>query len=351
MFDAAEIPFDQVVLALLDDGKPFPAKYIYRLSDITPDEANSLTQAWERIPVRRRQSVMEDVQTMGEDDYLLDFNSVGRLALDDADPYVRLLAVRTLGEYEAVDLMSTFMHLVEHDPDFEVRAASASALGAFVYAGEIEEIPQKKLHQVETCLLKVMKNEKEPKVRRYALEALGFSSRDEVPEMIEAAYNIGDREWLVSALLAMGRSSNKRWKDQVLERLEDRRPDVRAEAAAAAGELAIKSAVRRLSALLDDTDDEVRAAAIWSLSEIGGAGVRGRLAALLEETEDDDEVDLLESALDNLAFTEDFKTFSILELSEEDELEDDLDDEGFLEEDFDDFEGDEDDDEAYEEDD
>ncbi len=353
MLDAVVIPFDQVIQALLDMDKPFPPKYIYRLSDITQAETASLKKAWPEVPVIRRQAVMEDVQSMGEDDYLLDFNAVGRLALQDGEGYIRALAIKLLAEYELEDLLPNFLYLVEHDPDEQVRAANAGALGTFVYLGEIEELSQKKLKKVEEILLRVQQGTDTDLVRRRALEALGFSSREEVEGLIEQAYSRGEREWLVSALLAMGRSSDNAWDSKVIAMLEDRRPDVRAEAAAAAGELSIRSTTRRLAELLHDSHDDVRAAAIWALSEIGGEGVRARLEALQEDTADEDEADLIKSALENLSFAEDFKDFSILELSEEDEDEedslldtDDYEDDGV----FDEISSDEYDEDEYDED-
>lgn len=336
MFDLDEIPFDHVIQALLDTEKPFLPRFIYRLSDITQLESRSLQDAWPRADLMRRRAVMEDVQSMGEEDTLLDFSALARLALKDSDGYIRQLAVRTLADYEPEELLPDFLYMVEHDADEQVRAACASALGVFVYLGEIEEISQKKLHKTEEILLRVHQGSDTVLVRRRALEALGYSSREEMVPLIERAYTSGEREWLVSALVAMGRSSNKVWNAKVIAMLEDRRADVRAEAAAAAGELGIRSTSRRLFDLLDDAHDEVRAAAIWALTEVGGEGVRARLMAMQEETEDEDEADLIESALENLSFTEDLKNFSILDLDEfDDEDEEDIFD--FLDEDEDEF--------------
>jgi len=133
----------------------------------------------------------------------------------------------------------------------------------------------------------------------------------------------------------MGRSADGRWKKHVLAHLDHLRPAVRAEAASAAGELEIAAARRPLIKLLDDHDTDVRLAAIWALSQVGGEGVRERLERLLERSEDDDEIDLIESALDNLALAEEsigFKLFDVEEadLDDEDALiveEDDLGDE------------------------
>ncbi|MCU0484933.1 MAG: HEAT repeat domain-containing protein [Anaerolineales bacterium] len=342
MFELDEIPFDHVIRALLDTEKPFPARLIYRLSDITPDEITSLKNTWSKVDLARRRAVMEDVQTMGEDDTLLDFSELGRLALKDPEGYIRQLAVRTLAEYEAVDLLPDFLYLVEHDADEQVRAACASALGTFVYLGEIEELSKKKLQKTEEILLRVHRGTDTVLVRRRALEALGYSSREEMIPLIEQAYAQGQREWLLSALIAMGRSSNAMWSSRVAAMLQDRRADVRAEAATAAGELGMRTFSHRLLELLEDVHEDVRAAAIWALSEVGGEGVRSRLEAMQEETEDEDEADLIESALENLSFTEDFQDFSMLELDEDEDEEDEYDED----EDFDvEYDEDEDEDE------
>ena len=84
-----------------------------------------------------------------------------------------------------------------------------------------------------------------------------------------------------------------------------------AEAARAAGELEIKQTAQQLIELLDDADNKVRSASIWALSQIGGEGVRQSLERLLEQAEDYEDIDLLEAALDNLAFTEDIELFPI----------------------------------------
>jgi hypothetical protein len=316
-----EIPFSQVIKALLDDSKPFHPRYLYRLSDLSTTDLNVLATTWANVPQRRRQAVMEDVLEMNESDYLMDFSNLSRLVLQDQDPLVRVLAIQTLREYEEPDLADIFMEMMVQDADVQVRAASASALSSFIYLGETEEIPERILHDIEESLLGVLKGQDAALVRRRALEALGFSSREEVNPLIEAAYHSGDREWLISALFAMGRSYNQIWEDNVLAMLEDDRTEVRAEAVEAAGELSLQKSAPKLLELLDDEDDEVRAAAIWSLSEIGGEGVRDALEELLEETEDEEEADLLEEALDNLGFVEGIGGFSLLDLSDSEEAE------------------------------
>jgi len=319
--DPVEIPFDKVVHALLDEQKPFPVRYIYRLSDLEGADLSTLEKAWPSIPLRRKQTLLDDIQNMAEDDFLLDFTELGVMAMKDPDAFVRQLAVRTVSEYQTRYHVKDFIDLTEHDPDDSVRAEAASGLGVYVYMGEVEELPVNSLREVEDCLLRVMHSKDTAKVRRHALEALGFSSREEVPPLIEAAYHSDNHDWLVTSLIAMGRSSNPAWADQVMAKLDDRRSEVRAEAVAAAGELGLHAAVSTLLGLLEDEDDEVRSAAIWALSEIGGSGVRETLEGMLDQTEDEEEAQLVEDALENLAFVEDFDVFTLIDV-DEDELPD-----------------------------
>ena len=124
--------------------------------------------------------------------------------------------------------------------------------------------------------------------------------------LIETAYHDKDPDWVVSALLAMGRSNDDRWKKHVLSKLHAPDDDIRSEAIVAAGELELTSARAALLDLLDDEEDEeIRRHLVWSLSKIGGEGVRDKLEELIEIEGDGDEADFLEEALENLSFTED----------------------------------------------
>jgi HEAT repeat protein len=316
MTSQQEYPFYSLIAAILEESKPLESRYLYRLSDLNETDHKLLKDSWDRIPLSRRQSLMEDLEEMSKDDYLLSFAEVGELALADPDPRVRLHAVHLLAEYEIHRLIPVFLALLEKDPDFMVRAASATALGPFDYLGEIEELDESLLLRIEDHLIEVINGKDDPLVRRRALEALGFSSRKEIPPLIEAAYHSGDDEWLITALFAMGRSANPSWNPQVLEMLDHISPPIRAEAATASGELEIAEAVPQLLELMDDSDPDVRSAAIWSLSQIGGEGVREALVLLMEATEDEEEVELVEAALENLSFTEDLNIFTMIDYDE-----------------------------------
>jgi len=195
-------------------------------------------------------------------------------------------------------------------------------LGIFVQLGEFDDIPDELHHQIEDVLLEVLNGEDEPLIRRRALEALGFSSREEVPVLIESSFNRQDPDWQASALFAMGRSSDQRWSEPVLRMIASENRRIRLAAAQASGELGLAAARPLLLHLLDEEfDDAIAGAAVWSLSQIGGEDVRIYLQNLLDNAEDDNQAAFLEEALDNLAFTEDMASFDLLAL-DMDEIDD-----------------------------
>jgi HEAT repeat protein len=329
----AEIPFQKLLDSLLDVETPLNPRYLYRLSDLESPELEQLQSAWPDIPAWRRQALLEDIEELNERDTLLSFESLGRFALQDDDARVRLLAVHILWESEDNNLIPIFIQLMTTDGDSEVRAASASALGRFVYAGELEEIPHLTQQRIEDVLLSTFNGNDAPEVRRSALESLGYSSREEVSSLVEKAFSSGDKYWKASSLFAMGRSADQRWAPTVLAMLQSNLPLLRSEAARAAGELEITEAVPHLLDLLDDPDDNTRQASIWSLSQIGGEGVRDALQSLYDETDSEQELELLESALDNLTFNEDLQLIPMFDFPESEDDDEDWYEEYDLEDD------------------
>jgi len=291
MTSPSEIPLQQTINALLDVDAALNPRFIYRFSDLEPSELEQLSEVWPRVPLWRRQALMEDIEKLSASDYLLDFVAFARLALTDDEAQIRLLAIHTLWEYEDQHLIPVLLETLQKDTDPDVRAAAAGALGRFVYAGEIEEISQKKLRSIENVLLDVISSDESAQTRRSALESLGYSSRAEVKPLIEKAFNSSDRSWKASALKAMGRSASQAWKPAVMSMIESNFPLLRSEAARAAGELELKAALPFLHEMLDDPDENARMASIWSLSQIGGEGVRETLESddgWIDEEEMDD---------------------------------------------------------------
>jgi len=313
--------FQTVLDSLLAPGRDFPRRYLQHFSDIGPLELKTVQDVWSRVKLDRKLSLLEGLLSMAESDTLVNFDDFARSILKDPEAAVRVQAIRLLDECEDVKLVPTFIELLKNDLDVNVRAESANALNLFVDLGELEEISEEVYGEVQAALLEAAKSEEETRVRRRALESLGWSSHPEVIGLIESAFE-GNTDWRLSALVAMGRSADDRWEDRVLRSMLDDNEKIRKAAVQSAGMLAFKSARLPLLRMLESEEsDEVMSAAIWSLSQIGGEDVQIILEKLIDETEDEDLIEFLEEALDNLAFTEDLDRFELMAFDPE-ELED-----------------------------
>ena len=287
-----------------------------------PLELRSLLDVWPGVEFDRKLSVLDGLTALAESDTLVSFDDFACSLLTDPDTPVRTRAIRLLSEYEDPKIVPSYLDMLKNDTDTNVRIAAASALNLFVDLGELEEIPANIYHQIEDALLMSITGEDDVRVRRAALESLGYSSRPEVATLIESSFRREDPNWKVSALIAMGRSADERWDEDVTRSLVSENDDIRKAAVQAAGELSLKSTRPLLLKMLGEEEDgSVLSAIIWSLSQIGGEDVRTYLENLLDQLEEDDEqIAFLEEALDNLAFTEDLDRFDLLAFDPENEL-------------------------------
>jgi HEAT repeat protein len=307
--------FSQIIQALLDEANPFPARYLHRFSDLVPADLKSILDAWPQVSTNRKLALLEDLEELADADTLMSFEDLARALLTDLEAGVRIRAIHLLWECSDVKLVPIYLHILNADEDNDARASSASALGFFITAGELEEIPADILLEVEENLLSAAQTGATTLVCRRALEALGASTRNEVPALIETAYHRKETDWIVSALFAMGRSSDTHWEKYVLAHIFNQDDDIRSEAIRAAGKLGLSSARIPLFDLLEDEEDlDRRREIVWALSGIGGEGVRTKLEELLDIEEDEIEVDFLEETLENLLLTDDLNQFDLLEI-------------------------------------
>ena len=312
----------QSVLDALLSGKEFPRRYLQEFSDIGTLELKTLLDVWPQVKPSRKLTLLEELDALAETDTLVSFDDVARALLTDPEPEVRTRAIRLLDEYEDPKVVPSYLDMLKNDPDLNVRIEAANALHLFVDLGELEEIPANIYHQVEDALLASAASEDNIRVRRTALESLGYSSRPEVTTLIDSAFHREDPAWQASSLVAMGRSADERWTDAVTRSLVHVDDRIRTAAVQAAGELSLQAARPILLKMLGEEEDAtILSAVIWSLSQIGGEDVRTYLENLLDVIEDDDEqIAFLEEALDNLAFTEDLDRFDLLAFDPDDEL-------------------------------
>ena len=299
-----DISFQSVIEALLDVEQTFPTRYLYRLSDLPMEEVKAIKEIWPKIPDWRRRGLIEDTETMFEQDYLLSYESLCRIGIRDEDPQIRFASLRSLAEYEVPGLVPEFIELMKQDPDADVREISTTLLGKYIYMGEIEELSRHRLEEIVEQLLLVYHSDDHPAIRQKALEALGYSSKDDIPKLIHKAYQSGDSEWKASAINAMGKSYNRQFTKIIIKELSSTHELIRIEAIRAAGELEISEASRILLENLEDANSDARMASVWSLSQIGGTGVRSSIEALLEEDVSEEEISLINEALEYLEFNE-----------------------------------------------
>jgi HEAT repeat protein len=314
------IDFSDLVQALLDNSQPLAARYLYRLSGLEGEELKQFTSIWPKVELSRRRALIEDLEELAEANTLVTFESVSETALDDPDPIVRRAAIRSLWESVRLSLVDKFIQMLDNDYDSSVRAQAAAGLGNYVFMGEMEEIKKETLDRVVDKLLGILDDKQiDPNIRSQALTALGFSSHSRVAVLIEDSFETGDEDWQRCALITMERSADKQWTPYVMNSLDHESQKVRLAAINAAGELEILDAIPMLiEALQQDDEEEIRMGAAWALSQIGGDEAREAIESYLEQTEDEDEIDLLEDALENLDFYDDMINFDMFDFDEED---------------------------------
>lgn len=327
--------FQAMLDSLQDAKKEFPRAYLQHFSDIDPESLKALLGIWPRLKPARKLLLLDGLLSLLDSDTLVSFDDIGRAFLNDAEADVRARAIRLLAECDDPKLIPVFVEILKNDPDLAPRLEAATLLGEFVLLGELDELPEDLHQQAEDALLTVVASEEHASLRRVSLEAVGFSSRVEVETLIHSAFNRSEPAWVASALVAMGRSNDDRWNEDVVGMLLNEDPRIRLAAVQAAGELGIEAARPvMLTLLLDGEEDEedVIAAAIWSLSQIGGEDVRAFLVDMLDKTEEEDVSGYIEEALENLDFTEELEKFDLLTLDEDDLEEDDLRDDDLVDE-------------------
>lgn len=306
--------FEQVIAALMDMNNPFPAIYLHKFSDISPENILELKKVWQQIPANRKEVLLNDLEEIAEADTLVCFDDFSSFVLkEEIHPEVLSAAIRLLWECEDPKLIPYFLEKTSHTDEY-LRATAAGSLGLFIYLGELDEIPKKQQETIEEKLIWIFENDPQDQVRRKALESLGYSSRREIVRMIQKSFDQEQPEWKASALYAMGRSADPRWKIDILENISNENLEIKAEAIRAAGQLELHSARPALLELLEnpyDLDFELRSIIIWSLSQIGGKKVRKTIERILQDTDDDDELLFIENALENLGFTESFPVLDI----------------------------------------
>ncbi len=282
----------------------------YGLSGMTTNDLERFGPVWEMLSPEFRRRVVRRLADVVEANVELDYRILGLFSLTDSDPGVREAAIDLLFDDLSPGLLDQLIEMAQWDESTAVRAAAMSALGRYILAGELGNLPESETSRAQDIAVSLLTNDAEDvDVRRRALEAISNCGHEIVDEAISEAYQSDDPRMRVSSLYAMGRSYDERWNPVVVRELESPDPEMRYEAARAAGELETRDAVPSLVKMAFGTDAEIQEAAIWSLGEIGGRDSMRALEAVArkaEEAGDDDLLEVIEEAIANAALVGEF---------------------------------------------
>lgn len=287
-----------LLLAIGDSQTKLSRKSLAPLSDLNNQELSQFQEAWARFSPARRLELLNALVDLAEEQIEYDYRTILRWTLHDADARVRVRSIQGLWEDERPRLIPAFQNLLLHDAVPEVRAAAATALGRFVYWGEVGAVESPLLADAAQALWDSYYNEREHlPVRQRALEALAASSEASVTRAIENAIFSDEPELQLSALAAMGRNADPRWIAYLLPELAEDDPAFRLEAVRSLGELEARAAVRPIIQMIaQETNAQVRLAALAALGQIGGEEARRALKAA-SEWDDEATVAVAEEAL------------------------------------------------------
>ena len=299
-----QVSTDLVIRALLNDNQSFPTNYLYFFSDISAPDLDEIKKIWEKISLTRKINLLSDLESLMESDTLLVFDDTAKYALSDSDPNVRCQAISLLWECEDPQVAESFLVMLDEDNNESVQSSAAAALGKFVLLGELDEVSSSLANKIIKSLYQTFKTSPSNEVRQEVLKSLSYANQPKIIKMISDAYQENEPSWQLAAVISMGRSADERWEKQILTTLDNSHLPLQIEAVKAAGELEIPDARQKLLDMLNDSncDMELKFQIIWSLSKIGGDEIRDVLIKLMDESKSEDEIEIIEMAIENLEF-------------------------------------------------
>ena len=200
-----------------------------------------------------------------------------------------------------------------------MRAKAAISLGPVLEQADTfgfedpDDVPitLRTFRKIQETLHQFYLDESTPKeVRRRILEASVRASQDWHEDAVRTAYSSGDREWMLTAVFAMGWVRG--FDNEVLEALHHPDADIQAEAITAAGKWQLGEAWSRIAPLVTHpgTPKPLLLAAIEAVAQIRpkqAVGLLVDLAASEDEDISDAATEALEMADEDSDFEEDFE--------------------------------------------
>ena len=210
----------------------------------------------------------------------------------------------------AVALLAIVSSPVEPE---ELRARAAISYGPVLEEVAIDEfedpegssISEEVFDRIRDLLHQIIQDETAPKeVRRRALEASVRNPEAWHAQAIRKAYDSGDREWVLTAVFAMGRVGG--FDTLIIESLQNPDPEIHWEAVRAASAQSLDAAWSHVLALVKDprTPKDLLLVAIEAIGSIRPQDAQPILFDLAE-SEDEDIADAANEALGMLDLEED----------------------------------------------
>lgn len=276
--------FEKSLMEVQEGTGPLRYGQLSPFSNMNREELARFKEVWARLDADRQYGLLSRMAGLAEENVEVNFDSIMLMALDSPDDRLRVKAIEGLWENRDISLLHRLADMLRHDRAAAVRAAAATALGAFAMLVELQEIRPSHGPTVRQALLASFNDQHEEiEVRRRALEAMSPMCEPEVMKVIEDAYSSGNRKLKASAVYAMGRNCDQHWLPMLREELESADREMRCEAAGACGEVGDESAVPLLVPLLEDPDMQVRLAAIEAIGRLGGDQARAALRQCLRD--------------------------------------------------------------------
>ncbi len=210
----------------------------------------------------------------------------------------------------AVALLAILRSPLESD---ELRARAAISFGPVLEQISIDEfddpeespITEEMFDRIRDSLHQIVDDENTPKeVRRRALEASIRNPEEWHAQAVRKAYASGDREWVLTAVFAMGHVDG--FQSQILESLKNPDPEIHWEAVRASSAQALDAAWGHVLALVKDpgTPKDLLLVAIEAIGSIRPQEAQ-RILFDLADSEDEDIADAANEAIGMLDLEED----------------------------------------------
>ncbi|MDQ7024796.1 MAG: HEAT repeat domain-containing protein [Anaerolineae bacterium] len=293
---------DDALAEMTSDGDNLPSPdVLYGLSGLSSSEMARLKPVWDALDPTYCRILMQMLVDASESNFELNYAAIAYANLNAKQAEVRQAAIELLWEDESESLLNRLIEIVQQDAHVLVRAEAAKSLGRFILLGELGNLSEDKTNHAQDVLLNILQQDSVAvEIRCQALESVANCTRKELIALINEAYKSHDDDLRASAIVAMGRTCDARWEDNILDELEE--GDNQLESVRAAGELQLDEAVAHIVRLIPDANRELLEAIIWALGEIGGKEANRTLEILSEKAESDSDdtlLDLIDDAIGN----------------------------------------------------